>query len=84
MSWYVYIARANTSRYYTGITNNPAERLKKHNSGRGSKFAIEQGPLEMVYISPPLPNKSLARTREIQVKGWDRNKKEKLITGEWK
>ena len=84
MSWYVYIARAKTGRFYTGITTNTEKRIIKHNSGKGSRFAIEQGPFELVYSSEAIPNKSAARKREIQIKGWSREKKLKLISGEWK
>lgn len=82
--WYVYIAKAKTGRYYTGITTNPNERIIKHNCGKGSRFAIKQGPLELVYISKAFPDKSKARKREIQIKGWSREKKLKLISGIWK
>ena len=83
MSWYVYLARARTDHYYTGITNNPDLRIDKHNSGKGSQMARQQGPFKLVYVSTPFPDKSSARKREIQVKGWNREKKEKLIRGEW-
>ncbi len=81
--WFVYIAKAHTGRYYVGITTNPSERIKKHNSGKGSQFARDQGPFTLAYISLPFVNKSEARKREIQLKGWSREKKEKLINGEW-
>lgn len=81
--WYVYIAKAKTNRYYTGISINPKKRIIVHNSGFGSKFAINQGPLEIVYISNPFLTKSEARKRELQIKNWSRIKKIKLITGEW-
>ena len=58
MSWYVYIAEARTGRYYTGITTNAGKRIIKHNSGKGSRFGIEQGPFELVYVSEAFPNKS--------------------------
>lgn len=83
MSWYVYIAKAETGRYYTGITNSPSTRILKHNKGEGSRFAQQQGPFFLVYTSSPFPSKSDARKREIQIKGWIRDKKEKLIKGEW-
>jgi len=81
--WFVYIAKAHTGRYYVGITNNPSRRLEKHNAGQGSQFARDQGPFELAYISSPLESRSDARKREIQVKGWSRIKKEKLISREW-
>jgi putative endonuclease len=83
MNWYVYIAKARTGRYYTGITNDPHERIEKHNSGRGSRMAVQQGPFELVYVSGEFLGKSEARKREAQIKGWSREKKEKLIKGEW-
>lgn len=83
MNWYVYIAEARTGNYYVGITNNIEKRIEKHNSGNGSQMAIQQGPFKLLYVSSPFPNKSRARKREIQVKGWTREKKRKLINKEW-
>lgn len=82
--WFVYIARAKTGRLYTGITTDPQKRISKHNSGHGAKFAVEQGPFTLVYISSPFPTKSQARIREAQIKGWSHTKKVKLVSGEWK
>jgi putative endonuclease len=81
-NWFVYIARSiKTARYYTGISPDPKKRLGLHNSGKGSRFAIDQGPLEIVYISSPFVDKSVARKREIQIKGWRSEKKKWLIEG---
>ena len=84
MSWRVYIAQAPTGRYYTGITTDPHRRIQAHNRDEGAKFAHDQGALRSLYISLPFQTKSAARKREIQIKGWTREKKEKLIRGEWK
>ena len=81
--WYVYIAKARTQRFYTGITIDPVKRIMKHNAGQGSMFAINQGPFCLVYVSTPFLNKSEARKREIQIKNWSRYKKLKLISGCW-
>ncbi len=83
MNWYVYIAEAKTGRYYTGITTDPEKRIIKHNQGKGSRMAMQQGPFQLLYFSAPFPNKSIARVRESQIKKWSRKKKEKLINGEW-
>jgi predicted GIY-YIG superfamily endonuclease len=82
-SWFVYICEAHTGHYYVGIAIDPNQRLKIHNSGLGSQFAKDQGPFVLVYVSPSFSSKSEARKREIQIKGWSRYKKEKLIHGEW-
>jgi len=76
--------QAKTGHYYVGISPDPEKRLEKHNSRKGSQMALQQGPFKLVYISPPCQSKSEARKREIQLKGWARKKKEKLIAGEWK
>ena len=84
MHWFVYIAQARTGRYYTGITPNPEQRIVDHNSDHGAKFAHDQGPFKLVYISPPFKDQKEARKRERQLKGWSHLKKKKLVSGEWK
>jgi putative endonuclease len=84
MTWYVYIAQARTGRYYTGITTDVEARVIKHNNGKGSRFAQQQGPFILVYKSDSFEDKSSARKREAQIKRWSRDKKEKLINGEWR
>jgi predicted GIY-YIG superfamily endonuclease len=83
MGWYVYIAKARTDRYYVGTTTNPQKRIIAHNKGDGSRMAKQQGPFNLAYISANFCTKSDARKREIQIKGWSRDKKEKLINGQW-
>jgi len=84
MPWYVYIAESRFRHFYTGITNNPELRIIKHNSGKGSQMAVQQGPFVLVYVSKEFPDKSSARKREAQIKKWTKAKKERLIKGEWK
>ena len=83
MDWYIYIAKTRIGYYYTGITTNLSDRIIKHNKGKGSKMARQQGPFTLLYKSKPFANKSEARKREAQIKRWSRYKKEKLIKGEW-
>lgn len=83
MAWFVYISQAPTGRYYTGIAIDVHRRLDEHNRAEGAKFAYDQGALRLLYVSPPFPDQSSARKREMQIKGWARSKKEKLIQGEW-
>lgn len=84
MSWYVYIAVAKSGYYYVGMSPYPKERIVRHNLGTGSQMARQHGSFVLLYVSPAFPNKSEARKREIQLKGWSREKKEKLIKDEWK
>jgi putative endonuclease len=81
--WFVYICESLSGYYYVGISTDPRRRIEAHNSGRGAKMAKDQGKFCILYISSPFPSKSEARRREIRIKGWSRNKKEKLISGDW-
>ena len=83
MHWYVYIAKSKFGHYYTGITTNAKARIIKYNTGKGSQMGKQQGPFTLVYVSKPFPNKSEAKIKEIQIKGWSKEKKEKLIKREW-
>lgn len=80
MSWYTYILRCIDNSYYIGITNDLEKRVILHNSGKGSKYILSKRPVVLIY-SEKYINKSVARKREIQLKGWTRVKKERLIKG---
>ncbi|MDP3955031.1 MAG: GIY-YIG nuclease family protein [bacterium] len=80
MSWYVYILRCSDNSYYIGITNHLQERVYAHNSKKGSIYLRTKLPVKLLY-SELWPNKSEARKREIQLKGWTRKKKKMLICG---
>ncbi|MEX1052070.1 MAG: GIY-YIG nuclease family protein [Patescibacteria group bacterium] len=82
--WFLYIAKTRTKKFYTGITTDPQKRIRDHNAGKGAMMALEHGRFELVYVSAPFLNKSLARKREIQIKDWSQAKKLKLISGELK
>ena len=64
---------------YIGITDNPERRLKEHNTKQGAGFTKNKDTFEIVFLES---QKSLAeaRKREVQIKKWRRDKKEKLIT----
>lgn len=76
--WYVYLARCTDGSLYTGITTNPHERARRHNSGRGSKYVRAKGTATLVYVESS-PNRSAAQRREREIKGWVRPKKLALI-----
>lgn len=76
--WYMYILLCNDQSFYVGITNNLEERINKHNQGKGAKYTRGRRPTKLVYCEK-FNNKSEARKREIQIKGWCREKKINLI-----
>ena len=79
---YFYIARCQDLTLYVGITNNPKERISRHNKGQASEWIKQHGHGTVVYTEEYLTYKD-ARKREIQVKKWSRQKKENLISGKW-
>ncbi|MCX6811596.1 MAG: GIY-YIG nuclease family protein [Candidatus Berkelbacteria bacterium] len=80
--WYVYILECRNDTYYTGLTWDPNIRLEQHQSQFGSKYTSRYGVKKLVYLEE-YDNLETARIREKQIKDWNRNKKEKLIKGEW-
>lgn len=81
--WYVYIIECLDKTYYTGCTWSVCSRLEQHVSKLGSKYTAKHGVNRLVYYEEH-NNLEVARNREQQIKGWSREKKEKLIMGEWK
>ncbi|MFA6098163.1 MAG: GIY-YIG nuclease family protein [Patescibacteria group bacterium] len=78
MIYYLYILRCSDNSLYTGTTNNLLLRVKRHNKGNGPKFTQIRLPVKLVYFEK-FDNLKSARKREKQIKGWRREKKEKLI-----
>lgn len=63
---------------YMGITDNPERRLKEHNTKQGAGFTKNRDKFEIVFLENHT-TLTEARKREIQIKKWRRDKKEKLI-----
>ena len=77
--WFLYIAKYNTGKLYTGITLDINRRIKQHNKGTGAKSLKGKGPVELLYTEKYLTN-ALAAKREREIKGWNQEKKLKLIS----
>lgn len=46
---YVYIVQCSDGTLYTGYTNDPVQRLKRHNAGQGAKYTRGRRPVKLVY-----------------------------------
>ena len=81
--YFVYILRCSDGSYYTGISNNPEERLKEHEQGMDPKcYTYKRRPVELLYrYGFREVNDAIAA--EKQIKGWSRRKKEALIEGKF-
>ncbi len=77
--YYVYILTNRLKTVlYIGVTNNLERRLQEHKIGMVDGFSKKYQTHELIYFeqtSDPLS----AITREKQLKGWSRKKKEELI-----
>lgn len=79
MKCYVYIVRCRDNSLYTGVTWNIQQRIIQHNFGyRGAKSLRGKGPVNLVHFEV-YNSKGEALKREIEIKGWRKEKKENLI-----
>ena len=78
--WSVYILQCKDGSYYVGVATDVDERVREHNAGQGSRFTRNRTPVKLVYAEDHEDYKS-ARKRDTQLKGWRREKKERLISG---
>ena len=76
--WIVYMLRCSDQSLYTGITTDFQERIKKHNTGKASKYTRSRLPAELVW-SEKVESESEAKKREAQIKKLTKQEKEKII-----
>ena len=78
----MYIIECEDNTYYTGMTWKPDMRWMQHLSGQGSVYTSIHKAKRLVYMEE-YENLEEARRREIQIKDWSQEKKQRLIDGEW-
>lgn len=74
----VYILKCNDNSFYTGYTNDLANRVKMHTEGKGAKYTRGRGPFQVVYIEK-FETKEQAMQREYRIKRLERKEKVELI-----
>ncbi len=78
-TWYVYILRCSDNSLYTGITTDISRRLYEHNHTMdAAKYTRCRRPLTVVYYEETT-SRSLAASREYEIKNLTRQQKEALI-----
>lgn len=78
MPFYIYILECSDKSYYVGCTNNLETRLKQHNESKsGAHYTKTRRPVSLKY-KEQFQTLLEARRREVEIKGWRREKKEKL------
>ncbi|NOS88216.1 MAG: GIY-YIG nuclease family protein [Methylococcaceae bacterium] len=78
---YIYILECSDKSYYTGSTWNLDKRLCEHQNGLGAKHTAKRLPVKLLYCEE-CDRIEDAYTREKQIQGWSRKKKEALIAGD--
>jgi len=78
--FFCYILRCADDSYYVGVAENPQRRYHEHNQGKGATWTARRLPVEIVWTEAH-DSLSSARTRESQLKRWNRAKKVALIGG---
>lgn len=76
--YFVYMIKNSADKLYIGITKNPQKRVEYHNQKRGAKFTKYIPTYKIVFLEQ-YTSLAEARTREVQIKKWNRGKKEILI-----
>ncbi|MFH1078149.1 MAG: GIY-YIG nuclease family protein [Patescibacteria group bacterium] len=79
--WRVYILRCADGTLYTGITNDLARRVERHNAGTGAKYTRSRGPVEVVW-SKRTTSESVARKKEAAIKKMTRAEKLSVVLRE--
>ncbi len=77
--WLIYLLRCRDESFYTGITNDLAERLQAHQAGTASRYTRSRLPVKLVYLESAA-NRSAATKREGVIKKMSRSQKEDLIS----
>jgi len=77
-TYYLYILECADGTYYTGISNDVEKRIKKHNCRQGAKYTRGRVPVNLKYCEKHNSYKA-AINREVEIKRWKREEKEKLF-----
>jgi putative endonuclease len=73
-SFFVYILQCADNTFYIGRATDLAERIIRHNEGRGALWTSRRRPVKLVY-SEAFPSDLEATRRELQLKRWTHAKK---------
>jgi putative endonuclease len=76
--WVYILASGSGNAMYIGITNDLERRIWEHRNGRGSVFAQKYRATRLVHTEE-YDNPVDAITREKQLKGWRRERKNELV-----
>ena len=77
--YFTYILECADKSLYVGCTNNLERRLEQHNNSKsGAHYTKTRRPVVLLY-SEIFSTLKEARRKEVEIKGWRREKKLELI-----
>ena len=76
--FYLYMIKNQENKLYVGISENPEQRVIYHNTKQGAQFTKSRDKFHLTF-KEGYTTLAEARKREIQIKKWRRDKKEKLV-----
>ena len=79
---YFYILECSDNSLYCGSSTKLSGRLIEHQTGKAAHWTRLRRPVQLVYFEI-YDNHLKAQQRELQIKGWIREKKKNLILGKW-
>lgn len=80
--WWLYLLDCD-GRLYTGISTDPARRLREHQGGRrGARFTRAARTVTLCWQTP-IGSRSLALRAEYRLRRWSRRDKLALINEAW-
>jgi putative endonuclease len=77
VSHHVYIVECSDGSLYTGYTTDVERRVAEHNAGTGAKYTRGRTPVELRHTET-FDSKGAALSREHEIKGLSRSRKERL------
>ncbi|MBX3213345.1 MAG: GIY-YIG nuclease family protein [Labilithrix sp.] len=75
--WFVYVARCSDGTLYCGVARDVAERIAKHDAGKGARYTRGRGPLSLAAVRRCRSHGDALRL-ELAVKRLSRDQKEAL------
>jgi predicted GIY-YIG superfamily endonuclease len=81
-SFHVYILSCADGSFYTGHTDDLAQRMQIHLESPPRAYTSSRLPVRLAWTQE-LPTRADALEAERQIKSWSRAKKEALIRGDW-
>ncbi|MEX1028022.1 MAG: GIY-YIG nuclease family protein [Candidatus Paceibacterota bacterium] len=76
--YYFYLLRCSDGSLYAGICIDLEQRVKTHQNGKGAKYTRSRLPVTLEYQEDH-PSKGDALRRELEVKKWTKQRKERLV-----